>query len=121
VRDSPGLPSALDLSYNNQRSVPRYTFSAVSEITENTTQACVMGRIAEISRKGCYLDVLNPFPEGTFLNVVISRDHGSFVTKAKVLYAHYGLGMGVVFLEPTDDQLEILDSWLAECPPTTRL
>ena len=117
----PGSPPDSGPSYSSQRSVPRYTFVAVAELTENTTQTCIMGRIAEISRKGCYVDVFNPLPEGTLLTVVISRDQGRFATKAKVLYAHERLGMGVAFLEPTNDQLEILDSWLIEIPLTDRL
>jgi hypothetical protein len=46
--------------------------------------------------------------------VVISRDYVSFATKANVIYAHEGIGMGVAFLDPTDDQLRILNSRLAE-------
>jgi hypothetical protein len=118
---SPGSPSDSGPSYSSQRTVPRYTFIAVAEIIENTTQACVMARTAEISRKGCYVNMLNPFPEGTFLNMVISRDHGSLATKGKVIYAHQGIGMGVVFLHPTNDQSKILDSWLAEQPLTDSL
>jgi hypothetical protein len=116
-----GSPSVSDPSYSSQRSVPRYTFVALAEIIENTGQPCIMARIGEISRKGCYVDILNPFPDGTFLSVVISRDHRSFATKGKVIYSHQGIGMGVVFLEPTSDQLEVLDSWLVECSPTDRL
>jgi hypothetical protein len=80
-----------------------------------------MGRINEISRKGCYVDTLNPFPVGTVLNIVISRDQGSFATKGNVIYAHQGIGMGVAFLDPTDEQFKILDSWLAERPVTDTL
>jgi hypothetical protein len=121
VEHAQGSPSDLEPSYSNERSVPRYTFVAVAEIIENTDQSCVVARIAELSRKGCYVDMMNPFPEGTFLSVVISRDQGSFATKGKVIYAHQGIGMGVGFLDPTSDQLEILDSWLVELPQTLRL
>jgi hypothetical protein len=67
------------------------------------------------------VNISNPFPDGTFLSVVISSDHGSFATKGKVIYSHQGIGMGVVFLDPTNDQLEILDSWLAARPLTDSL
>jgi hypothetical protein len=86
----------------------------VTEIVESTSQTCIEGKIREISRKGCYVDSLNPFPIGTLLNLVISRNQGSFATKGKVIYVHEGFGMGVVFLDPIHDQLEILDYWLAE-------
>ncbi len=108
-------------AYRSQRTVPRYSFVAVAEIIEAATQTCVMGRINEISSKGCYVDTLNPFPLGTVLNIVISRDQGSFATRGNVIYTHEGIGMGVAFLDPTDDQLKILDSWLAERPVTDAL
>jgi len=112
-------PSDLGPSYSNRRTVPRYTFIAVAEIIETTTQTCVIGKITKISRKGCYVDILNPFPVSTLLKVVISRDDRSFATEGKVIYAHKGVGMGVAFLDPTDDQLTILDSWLAGRPRST--
>jgi hypothetical protein len=31
-----------------------------------------------------------------------------------VIYVHEGIGMGIVFVDPTEDQLEVLNSWLAE-------
>ena len=114
VGSLPTSPSDLGSTYRTQRTVPRYTFVAVAEIIEAATQTCVMGRINEISRKGCYVDTLNPFPVGTHLNVVISRDQGTFATKGNVIYAHEGMGMGVAFRDPTHDQLTILDSWLAQ-------
>ena len=38
------------------------------------------------------------------------------MTKGKIIYAHERMGMGVAFLGPLPDQLQILDSWLAELP-----
>ena len=63
------------------------------------------------------MDILNVLPEGTLINVRISCDQGTLVVKGKILYVHERIGMGVVFLDPPKDQLEILNSWLAELPP----
>ena len=97
--------------------VPRYEFVATTEITDSANATKHSGRVTEISRKGCYVDILNVLPVGTLLTVHISRDQGALVVKGKILYVHEGIGMGVVFLDPPKDQLEILDSWLAELPP----
>jgi PilZ domain len=121
VGSVPISPSDSGSTYRTQRTVPRYTFVAVAEIIEAATQTCVMGRINEISRKGCYVDTLNPFPVGTNLHVVISRDQGTFAARGNVIYAHEGIGMGVAFLDPTEDQSRILDSWLAERSVTDTL
>ena len=106
--------SSVGPPYSRQRTVPRYTFIAVAEITEAAGQTCVLGKVAEISRKGCYVDTLNPLPVGTPLSIVISRDQANFVTPGKIIYAREGSGVGVGFLDPTDDQLRLLDSWLSE-------
>jgi hypothetical protein len=60
------------------------------------------------------VDILNTLPAGTTLNVRISCDQGTFETRGKVLYAQERMGMGVVFLDPAKEQLEILDSWLSK-------
>jgi len=72
------------------------------------------GRISEISRKGCYLDILNTLPVDTALQLRITRDQGSFATMARIIYVQEGIGMGLAFVDPPQDQLQILDSWLAE-------
>jgi hypothetical protein len=108
-------------SYSQLRTVPRYSFAATADLTDSASTMHLSGRIAEISRKGCYVDILNPLPAGTLLNVQIPRDQGTFVTKAMIIYAHERIGMGVVFLNPPQDQMNILDSWLAELGPASAL
>jgi len=63
------------------------------------------------------VDILNAFPVGTVLNLQITRDQGCFSSKGKIIYVHPGIGMGVAFLETSEEQLEILDSWLVGLPP----
>jgi hypothetical protein len=100
--------------YREKREVPRFTFIACVDITEPTTEMHMSGRISEISRKGCYVDVLNTLPVGTPIRLCISRDTGTFATLGKIIYAQEGMGMGVAFDATTPDQLQILDSWLSE-------
>jgi hypothetical protein len=63
---------------------------------------------------GCYVDTLNPFPEGTLVGLRILRDKGVFETKAKVVYCHPRFGMGLAFTEMMPDQRSLLEAWLAE-------
>lgn len=108
-------------SSSRERTVPRYTFVAVTKVIESASQACIVGRTGELSSKGCYVDTLNPLPPGTIVNLVISRDRGSFATRGKVIYIHEGIGMGVLFLDMDPDQTKILSDWLAECTPNEAL
>lgn len=104
-------------SYSNRRSVPRYSLIATAEIIEPISDVRFSGRISEISRKGCYIDLLNTLPMHTVIRVRILRDKGNFESPGKIIYAQEGMGIGVGFLDTPAEQLNTLDSWLAESPP----
>jgi hypothetical protein len=111
---TPATPTNADTSFREKRSVPRYTLIASVEVIESTTETKIAGRISEISRKGCYVDVLNTLPVGTRIRLIISRDKGNFTTHGAIIYVQEAMGMGVAFSDTSDDQLNILDVWLAE-------
>jgi hypothetical protein len=104
---------------NERRKAPRYSFVATTELTDAANASKLAGRVTEIGRNGCYVDIMNMLPVGTLLLVRISCDGGTFETKAKILYVHERIGIGVQFFDTSKDQLDILDSWLAKLPPLT--
>lgn len=112
--DSTGAPIKTDRAQNERRSVPRYSLIATAEVIEPISDVRISGRISEISRKGCYVDVLNTLPRGTSIQVRISRDQGTFMATGRIIYVQEGMGMGVLFLDVANDQEKLLDSWLAE-------
>ena len=99
-----------------RRSVRRCPLVASAEVTElgSGSSAKLSARISELGLGGCYIDTLNPFPEGTLVQLRILRDDGVFETKAKVVYADRRFGMGVAFVEVPPNQRLILENWLAE-------
>jgi len=107
-------PTASGLPFGQRRTVPRYSLIATAEVIELGSEARMSGRISEISRKGCYFDILNTLPVDTKLQLRITRDQGSFATMARIIYVQEGIGMGIAFIDPPEDQLRILDSWIAE-------
>jgi hypothetical protein len=111
---SPGTPTRSDPPSRDKREVPRYTFIADVTVTDVGNDTRMSGRISEISRKGCYVDILNPLPVGTSLQLKITRDLGVFMTLGWIIYTQPGMGMGVAFTDMSADQLKILDAWLAE-------
>lgn len=102
------------VSFSERRSVPRYPLIATVEVLETASDTRMSGRISEISRKGCYVDVLNPLPSGTPVRLWISRDEGTFETSGKIIYTQPGMGMGILFVDTAAPQLQRLDAWLAE-------
>jgi hypothetical protein len=100
--------------YADRRTVPRFSLIATVEVVESVSDMRLSARISEISRKGCYVDVLNPLPSGTLVRLRILRDSGTVTTPGKIIYVQQGMGMGVAFLDTPADQMQILDAWLAE-------
>jgi hypothetical protein len=117
--DLSDTPSGSPASDRMQRKAPRYTIVATAELTDTTHAMKHSGRVTDLSRNGCYVDVMNTLPAGTLLNVKIICNEGTFVTEGKIVYVQERIGMGVAFLDPPKDQLEILDSWIAKLPPAT--
>jgi PilZ domain len=107
------LPIEAGEPYREKRTVPRYSFIAHVEVIEPASDTHIAGRVSEISRKGCYIDVMITLPPGTLIQLKV-RDKGTFSTKGKIIYAQDSMGMGVAFLEITDNELKTLDCWLAE-------
>ena len=108
-------PPGSDMFYSQLRKTPRYPVAAAVDMTDGKSAVRLSGRVAELSRKGCYVDVMNTLPVGTLRKMQIIRDSGTFIAKGKVIYVHERIGMGVAFVDPPPDQLKVLDSWLAEC------
>jgi PilZ domain len=104
-------------SNESRRRSPRYDFVATSVLTDTVSAIRLSGRVTEISRNGCYVDALNALPVGTVLNLQISCDQGTFSTKGSIIYVHPQIGMGVAFVDPPEEQLKTLDSWLAGLAP----
>ncbi len=97
-----------------RRRAPRYTFIASAELLEPTTETRIATRVSELSKHGCYLDMLNPFPVGTVTLVKISEGDALFESKAQVVYAHANLGAGVLFLETEPKYVKVLQYWISE-------
>ena len=101
--------------------MPRYSVLAVAELRESGGTACIVGRMTEVSRKGCYVNTPSTLPLNSPLKLVISCDDETFITNGKVIYVHERIGMGIVFVDTPEDQLSILYSWLASAHPSDEL
>ena len=95
-----------------QRRTPRYTFIASAELIEEKTDVRIATRVSELSLNGCYLDMMNPFPQDTLVLVKIFAGDESFQAKSKIIYVQPNLGAGVVFLEIQPQPLALLQHWL---------
>jgi len=118
-KTSSDLPNGSITSGSERRKVPRYGLVAIAKLTGPEDAQLLLGTVTQISRNGCYVDTPKTLPVGTSLKAIIFRDQRTFVAKANIIHVQERMGMGIAFLDLPEDQLKILDSWLAEQLPST--
>src|ERR1700676_1341331 len=99
---------------SERRYAPRHPFSAESEVTEISSNTKFIVRTSDLSISGNFLDMLNPFPEGTDVWVRISHQGKTFTGFSKVVFLLPNIGVGVIFRSVEDNQLAILQEWLSK-------
>ncbi len=97
-----------------RRRAPRYPIIADAEVTEIDSDTKLSAKTSDLSAGGCFLDMLNPSPEGTEIEVKIFHADGTFTARARVVFLFPNMGMGVMFTSVEADQQAILQKWLAE-------
>ena len=98
--------------YVVERKSPRFPFIASAQVIETRTEARLLARTSDISRDGCYLDMLNPLPTGTRLKINVTHQNKQFDAVGLVVHSELNVGMGVRFEEI--GQRSVIDAWLAE-------
>jgi hypothetical protein len=100
--------------YAERRCVPRYPYNAITDVLDPVARTSFKGRTTEISTRGCYVELANPFPKNTVFQLRIQRDAETFETWGRVAYAQEGQGMGVAFLQTAPEHEKIIAAWIAE-------
>jgi hypothetical protein len=98
----------------DRRSTPRYPMVLAADIVELPRGARLHARTADISRTGCYVDTLNPIPQGSKVRVRITHHQEIFEALGAVVYSSPLLGMGIAFSEVSLEQMGRLQGWLEE-------
>lgn len=103
----------------DRRVAPRYPLVPLAEVTDQLSSTEFTARTSDVSRTGCYVDMLSPLPRGTQIHVHLHNQKEMFESVATVMYI--GPGLGVAFAEnlPANQQ-ELLDRWLAAAAKTSR-
>jgi len=98
----------------NTRREARYPFIASAELLEQASGSRMSTRISDLSFGGCYVDTVNPLPEGAAVQLKIFAGTHSFEAPATVVYSHTHLGMGVKFGDVAPQNEEIPRLWLPD-------
>ena len=97
-----------------QRRSPRYPFFASANIIEQGTGVRLTSRTSELSRHGCYLDMMNPLPIGSIIEIEIVNHEKTLGSRGHVIYAQSNMGMAVAFDELSGRDTQILENWLRQ-------
>ena len=95
-----------------RRRTPRFAFSASAEITDERENARTSSRVCDLSMQGCYLEMTNPFPEGTPITVEIYKDSEFLEAHAVVAFREPSEGMGITFDELQPYFAGVLANWI---------
>jgi PilZ domain len=95
------------------RRSPRFPFFAAVEIVDTASTSAMNARTSEICRHGCYLDMMNPFHEGTPLRIRITHQGRAVDASARVVHSQPNVGMGVSFDQLAPGQETIIEEWLS--------
>lgn len=109
-------PSATGRTVAERRIATRQPFSAEAVVVDPHANIRVQARCSDLSLEGCYVDTLNPLPQGTISHVELRTADGIFEAVARVNSSHMGMGMGLCFQDLTPDQISVLDHWLSGKP-----
>jgi hypothetical protein len=99
---------------SERRRSPRFPFIADAEVIEIASDTKFKAKTSDLSFGGCFLDMLNPSPEGTEIQVRISKGSTTFTASGRVVFVFPNMGMGVVFTSVEDKQRTVLQEWLSE-------
>jgi hypothetical protein len=97
-----------------RRRAPRYPFIAMAEIVDEKENARTSSRVSDLSLHGCYVEMMNPFPQGTNVLIEIYTDTEFLEAHATVAFLEPKQGMGLTFGEMPPHFAGVLNKWLVQ-------
>lgn len=82
------------------------------ELLESKLDTRIDARTGDLSLHGCYVDTMNPFPQGASVRITITHMEEKFTAIGTVAHSKSNVGMGISFTEITPQQRPILMKWL---------
>jgi hypothetical protein len=91
------------MAYAKERGAKRVPFACELECT-GVGEDSLNPRISDLSATGAFIDSMNPVPPGARLSLKFKLPTGTLSVEAEVVHAMPHFGMGVRFLDLTEDQ-----------------
>lgn len=86
----------------------------MAEVIEKGKAAGLSAKITELSLYGCYVEMPDPFAQGTQITVKIYSNSKYFEAQAIVAYSQERQGYGLCFQNVNPHYLTVLRQWIIE-------
>jgi hypothetical protein len=107
------------MSVERRRS-SRIPFAASAEIIDEAENTRRTSQVSDLSWRGCFVQLPNPFPEGTPVTIEIYKDEDFVETPATVAYFMPKRGMGLTFTGTEPQFAAILKKWISQAKAIAR-
>jgi PilZ domain len=91
----------------------RYRCEGSAQIRDESCEVSTWATFTDISVHGCYVEAQATYPAGTILNMKLDANGFRIETKGNVRVSYPYLGMGIAFIDITDDNVTQLKRLLA--------
>jgi hypothetical protein len=107
------------MSVERRRST-RIPFVASAEIIDEAENTRSASEVSDLSLHGCFVQLPNPFPEGTPVTIEIYKDEDFVETPATVVFFQPKRGMGLTFTGMEPQFASVLKKWISQSKATAR-
>jgi PilZ domain len=97
-----------------RRKTTRYPFVARAEIIDEKENVRTSSRVSDLSLNGCYVEMMNPFPEGASVVIEIYTENEFLEAHGTVAHLEPRRGMGLTFDELPPYFAGILSKWVKQ-------
>ncbi|MGB6384725.1 MAG: PilZ domain-containing protein [Terriglobales bacterium] len=96
----------------DRRHHPRYTVQVPIEIHPEGTDVPMRFETTDISRSGCYVQMMMPFKIGCSVRITLWLDGHAVVIRGRVVTHHPQFGNGVMFVDFEGEREQLLKQYL---------
>jgi hypothetical protein len=101
------------LSHPERRHFPRYSAQVQIELRRDGIDVPIRMQTTDLSRGGCYVQLMMTIPIGTYLNITLWLDGYPVHIRGRIVTRHPQFGNGIMFLEFQGNDEQLLTRYLA--------
>lgn len=95
----------------------RYSVQVQIELREDGSDVPIRMNTTDLSRGGCYVELMMPLPVGTGVTATLWLSNGAVRMRGRVVTRHVQFGNGIKFLDFDDNGEKVLAQYLDAINP----